>query len=104
MMQKLTLPQALVKKLRDENVPGALNQALMELGATVCLPNGAPLCGECPWKTFCLARQQERVGELPVKRKAKERRIEERTVFIIRDGDKVAIRKRPDTGLLAGLY
>ncbi len=103
-MQGLSLPKDLRKSLKGENVPGTLNQALMELGATVCLPNGAPLCGECPWREVCLARRQDRIGELPVKRRAKERRIEERTVFIIRDGGKVAIRKRPDTGLLAGLY
>ncbi|MGN0142797.1 MAG: A/G-specific adenine glycosylase [Roseburia sp.] len=86
------------------NFPGAFNQALMELGATVCLPNGEPHCAECPWQDMCRARQQGRIGELPVKTRAKARKIEERTVLIIRDGDKVAIRKRPKKGLLAGLY
>lgn len=89
---------------RDGNLAGAFNQALMELGATVCLPNGAPLCEACPWKELCLARQEGRIGELPVKSKAKARKIEARTVLILRDGDKVAIRKRPSRGLLAGLY
>ena len=83
---------------------GAYNQALMELGATVCVPNGAPHCNECPWHTFCMARKQSRIAELPVKKKAKERRIEEKTVLVIRDGNRVAIRKRPKKGLLAGLY
>ncbi len=86
------------------NVPGAFNQALMELGATVCVPNGAPLCEDCPWQAFCLAKRQGIVRQLPVKRKAKERRVEERTVLILRDGERVAIRKRPRSGLLAGLY
>ncbi len=104
MMEGLAIPDNLKKKLRDENVPGALNQAMMELGATVCVPNGAPLCGECPWKNVCQAREQGRTGELPVKSKAKARRLEKRTVLILRDGEKVAIRRRPDTGLLAGLY
>lgn len=104
MMRGLTIPKALKKKLPGQNVPGALNQALMELGATVCVPNGAPLCGECPWKDVCLAKKEGRIGELPVKSKAKARKIEQRTVLIIRDGEKVAIRKRPDKGLLAGLY
>lgn len=104
MMEGLTIPDNLKKKLRDENVPGALNQAMMELGATVCVPNGAPLCGECPWKNVCQTREQGRTGELPVKSKAKARRLEKRTVLILRDGEKVAIRRRPDTGLLAGLY
>lgn len=104
MMKRLTISDALRKKLRGENIPGALNQALMELGATVCVPNGAPLCGQCPWRDCCLAKKEERIFELPVKSKAKARKIENRTVLILRDGDKVAIRKRPDKGLLAGLY
>ena len=104
MMRELTVPEELRRTLRDENVPGALNQAMMELGATVCVPNGAPLCEECPWSKMCLARAQGRVMDFPVKSKAKARRIEERTVLVIRDGEKVAIRKRPKKGLLAGLY
>lgn len=104
MMQELKIPDGLKRRLRDGNIPGALNQALMELGATVCVPNGAPFCGECPWESFCLAKKEGRIGELPVKSKAKARKIEARTVLILRDGDKVAIRKRPDRGLLAGLY
>ena len=83
---------------------GMFNQALMELGATVCVPNGAPKCEECPWQKICLARKNDRISELPVKAKAKERRIEKRTVLVIRDGERVAIRKRPEKGLLAGLY
>ena len=92
MMRELTVPEELRRALRDENVPGALNQAMMELGATVCVPNGAPLCEECPWSKMCLARAQGRVMDFPVKSKAKARRIEERTVLVIRDGEKVAIR------------
>lgn len=83
---------------------GEFNQALMELGATVCVPNGAPNCEVCPWKKLCHARRKNRISELPVKTKAKERRIEKKTVLVIRDGDRVAIRKRPKKGLLAGLY
>lgn len=85
-------------------VPSVFNQALMELGATVCLPNGAPRCETCPWGESCEARKQNRISELPVKKKAKERRIEERTVFIIKDGEQLALHKRKNTGLLAGLY
>lgn len=104
MMQEMEVPETLKKRLKDGNVPGALNQALMELGATVCLPNGAPLCEKCPWNEVCEARRQDRIAGLPVKSKAKARRIEKRTVLILRDGDKVAVRKRPKKGLLAGLY
>ena len=70
----------------------------------VCVPNGAPHCEECPWNAFCEARLQERIDELPVKKKKAARRIEERTVFILRDGEKIALHKRPGKGLLAGLY
>ena len=80
------------------------NQGLMELGATVCLPNGAPLCDQCPAKEFCRARLEERTGQLPVKAAKKERVIEERTVFLIFHDGQVALRRRPDRGLLAGLW
>lgn len=85
-------------------IPAVFNQALMELGATVCLPNGVPRCEVCPWHDLCEARKQERIAELPVKTKAKARRIEEKTVFIIKDGEQLALHKRPNKGLLAGLY
>ncbi|MBQ9022369.1 MAG: A/G-specific adenine glycosylase [Eubacterium sp.] len=84
--------------------PGAFNQALMDLGATVCLPNGTPDCNACPWQSMCIAYQEERTIELPVKKKKAPRRIEKRTVFLIMDGDRVVLRKRPAKGLLAGLY
>ncbi len=84
--------------------PRIFNQALMELGAVVCVPNGAPHCGECPWKGLCRARREERISELPVKTKAKERRCVDLTVLLLRDGDRVAIHKRGKKGLLAGMY
>ena len=80
------------------------NQGLIELGAIVCVPNGAPKCSECPLAHLCKAHEQGIELELPVKSKAKERRIEKKTVFIFQDGDHVAIKKRPAKGLLAGLY
>ena len=87
-----------------ELIPSVFNQALMELGATVCLPNGAPRCEQCPWQDICEAKKQGRIAELPVKQKAKARRIEERTVLIIKDGEQLALHKRGKKGLLAGLY
>ena len=83
---------------------GSFNQALMELGAIVCVPNGEPLCGQCPWHDFCETRKKGLWQELPVKKKAKARRIEDRTVLVIRDGERVVLKKRPKRGLLAGLY
>ena len=80
------------------------NQGLIELGAIVCVPNGAPKCDVCPLSHLCYANQNGVQGKLPVKSKAKARRIEKRTVFIFKDGENVAIHKRPKKGLLAGLY
>ena len=83
---------------------GAFNQALMEIGALVCIPNGQPKCDLCPWQPFCLAYKNDTYDRLPVKTKAKPRRIEEKTVLLIQDGQKIVLRKRPAKGLLAGLY
>ena len=86
------------------DAPGDFNQAMMELGATVCLPNGAPLCERCPAAAFCRAFQEGRTGELPVKAAKKARRLEARTVYLFFYENHVALRRRPDKGLLAGLW
>ncbi|MFR6627562.1 MAG: A/G-specific adenine glycosylase [Flavonifractor plautii] len=96
--------RAALQAVLPVDAPGDFNQALMELGATVCLPNGAPLCDRCPAADFCTARREERTGELPVKAAKKARRIEARTVFLIFWEKKVALRRRPGLGLLAGLW
>lgn len=83
---------------------GEFNQALMEIGATVCVPGGPPRCGDCPWEELCLTHKNGCYDSFPVKTKAKPRKIEEKTVLIILDGSKMVIRKRPEQGLLAGLY
>lgn len=80
------------------------NQGLIELGAIVCVPNGGPKCEQCPLKEYCIAHAENLTAEIPVKKKAKARKIEERTVLIFKDGKQIAIRKRPAKGLLAGLY
>lgn len=84
--------------------PGDFNQAMMELGATVCLPNGAPLCEKCPAAQFCRAFQEGRTQELPVKAPKKARRVEQRTVYLLFYQNRVALRRRPDRGLLSGLW
>lgn len=83
---------------------GDFNQSLIELGAIVCVPNGEPKCEICPLSKWCQARIQNRIQELPVKSKLKSRKIEKRTILIYKDGEKVAIKKRENKGLLAGLY
>lgn len=86
------------------NAPGDFNQAMMELGATVCLPNGAPLCDRCPAKEFCRAHLEGKTGVLPIKAPKKPRKIEQRMVFLLFYENKVALRRREEKGLLAGLW
>lgn len=93
-----------LKPVMPKDRPGDFNQALMELGATVCLPNGAPKCAECPWKTFCRAGMEESWQQYPKKAVKKPRTVEYRTILVIRDGHRAVIRRRPNKGLLAGMY
>ena len=81
-----------------------LTQALMELGACVCVPNGAPKCAVCPLQEVCRAGESGAWEHLPVKEAKKPRRIEEKTVFFLQCGGQYAVRRRPETGLLAGLW
>lgn len=97
-----------IAKQLQEVIPmrraGDFNQALIELGAMVCVPNGPAKCTECPVSHLCEARRRDIVMEFPKKTPKKARTVENRTVLLIRDGEKIAIRKRPRKGLLAGLY
>ncbi len=99
-----TWMERLLKGVIPARNPGDFNQALIEIGAIVCLPSGEPKCGECPLESLCLARRRGLLKEIPVRSPLKSRRREELTVFLIRRGDQVAIRRRPDQGLLASLY
>ena len=90
--------------IMPKDAPGDFNQALMELGAVVCVPNGPARCTECPVAAFCRAYYHGTVDELPLKAPKKKRTIENRTVLVIQDGERTAIHKRPQEGLLAGLY
>ena len=94
----------LLTEIIPVKAPGAFNQAMMDLGAMVCLPNGAPLCDRCPAASFCLAHEQGLEMALPVRSRKKPRRIEERTVFFLFHQGQVALRRRPSKGLLAGLW
>ncbi len=100
--------KAAVALLR-EHYPGGeaaalTTEGLMELGETVCIPNGAPKCELCPWRTLCRAHRSGTEEYYPVKAPPKPRRIEERTVLLLRWGDRWAIRQREKKGLLAGLW
>ena len=83
---------------------GDFTQALMELGATVCGPNRKPDCENCPCRDFCLSCRNGTAEQLPVKAPKKEKRQEDRTVFIFSCDGQYALEKRPEKGLLAGLW
>ena len=100
---KQRVEQELTEVIPKER-PGDFNQAMMELGAMVCVPNGFPHCEDCPLREGCMAHHENCVLEYPKKATKKERTIEERTVLIIQDADRAALHKRANKGLLAGMY
>lgn len=83
---------------------GDFTQALMELGATLCGPNWAPRCVECPCRFFCRGYAAGTVQHLPVKSPPKSKKLEEKTVFILSCAGMYGLHKRPEKGLLAGLW
>ena len=83
---------------------GDFTQALMELGATVCGPNTAPDCPNCPCMPFCKGFRNGSAEQLPVRNEKKKRRIEKKTVLILSCDGSFALYKRPDTGLLASMW
>ncbi|MCM1185834.1 MAG: A/G-specific adenine glycosylase [Lachnoclostridium sp.] len=93
-----------LKDVMPKDRPGDFNQALMEIGACICIPNGAPHCDKCPFSEFCVAHLEGCERDYPKKKAQKERTIEEKTVLILKDGERTVIRKRPGKGLLAGMY
>ena len=92
-----------VEKVISTERPGDFNQAVMELGATICLPNGAPLCEKCPVASHCLAFQAGNPLDFPIMPKKKERRIEKQTVLLVTNDSQFLVEERPEQGLLAGL-
>lgn len=94
----------LLTAVMPEKHAAAFNQALMELGERICIPNGRPLCQECPLKESCLAHRNGTEEDYPVRSPKKKRRIEPMTILLLNCEDRYAIRKRPSEGLLAGLY
>ena len=82
---------------------GDFTSALMELGEVICLP-GTPDCGRCPLASLCAAHAAGGEALYPVMPAKKPRRTVERNVLLLLSGDAVALRRRPEKGLLAGLW
>ena len=90
--------------LLDPKHPGEFNQAMMELGATICVPK-TPRCGECPVAKYCQARAAGRESELPVKGRMQAKVDIEVTVLVVQKGGKVLLRQRADdAGQMAGFW
>ena len=83
---------------------GDYNQALMELGALVCVPNGAPLCGQCPLAALCRARAAGTADQLPQKAKPRPRKPVPVTLALVESPAGFLVQQRPEKGLLAGLW
>ncbi len=83
---------------------GDFTQSLMELGALICVPGGPPQCDRCPLCRLCRCARSDAWREIPTRPSRRPRVIEELTVLLLRCGDRVALRRRPATGLLAGMW
>lgn len=94
---------AQLEKVYPKKDCGAFTQALMELGAMVCTPK-SPKCTACPANKFCLAYMNNTVLQYPIKEPKKDKRLEERTVFLLQCEDSYALTKRTESGLLSGLW
>ncbi len=99
--------QRVERELREamsQSRPGDFNQAMMEIGAVVCIPHGRPHCQECPLNRLCMAHERQCEAEYPKKAAKKGHTIEEKTVLVIQDDSRAVLNKRPARGLLAGMY
>ncbi|MCL2011201.1 MAG: A/G-specific adenine glycosylase [Cystobacterineae bacterium] len=83
--------------------PGSLNQALMDLGATVCKPRN-PLCTECPWHFACLALAQNKVTTLPLRKQSKPKPTLSWLLAYIEFKGQLLMAQHPPKGLFGGLW
>lgn len=93
-----------IRRILPRERAGDFNQALMDLGTAVCIPNGEPLCEKCPWETVCQAHALQREQDFPVRAPKRKRRMEKKTILRIETEEGIVLHKRPKEGLLAGLW
>lgn len=90
-------------RLVSPDRPGAFNQAVMELGATVCTPT-SPACSRCPLEVLCLARAAGEERQLPVRASSRRSPTVPVAFGLVQSDDRVLLVRRPSGGLLAGLW
>lgn len=95
--------ESLARTLIEQALPSIHNQAMMELGATVCVPT-SPKCPACPWQTECVARSMGREQQLPIMQKKAKKKVVQAAVGLLVEKEKLLVLKRPEEGLLGGLY
>ncbi len=100
---KRACTRAVLEAMPEEADPGQYNQALMELGATVCTPR-SPDCAHCPVQAHCGAFAADEAEDYPVKDPKPVKAVEEFDVYLIVKDGCALVRKRPKSGLLAGLW
>ena len=95
--------QKKMNRLIYKKKPGLFNEAMMELGATICIPKN-PLCNHCPIIMFCRTYKQNLQNEIPFKSPPPEKPYYSGFSFILYNENKICIAQRPPKGLLAGLW
>lgn len=93
-----------LRPFMPEGRTSAFTQALFEIGALICLPDRDYRCEDCPLTAFCAAFKYKKQDDFPVRPPKAPKKTEKLTVFVLEYQNKFAIKKRPDKGLLAGLY
>lgn len=101
---KKKITEALRRDYPDGDASALFTEGIMELGERICLPNGKPLCENCPLNALCLAHRSSCEEDFPVKSKKAARRVEKKTVLLLQMNGKFALRQRPKNGLLASLW
>jgi A/G-specific adenine glycosylase len=92
-----------MRTIISHDEPGEFNQALMDLGSSICTPT-SPLCEECPLQAYCLAYQQGTQTDFPVKSKKAKPKDVYYIAGAIEDDGRFLLVQRPETGLLAKMW